>query len=42
MVKLYSDDIEKRDLLRKIEDLHKEFYSSQLQIRSYLESVKII
>lgn len=37
----YIDDIEKRELLRKIEDLHKDFYSSQLQVRSYLENVII-
>ena len=35
----YLDDTEKRELLRKIEDLHKEFYSNQLQVRSYLENV---
>lgn len=35
----YSDEIEKKDLVKRIEDLHRDYYSSQLQIRSYHENV---
>lgn len=35
----YLDEIEKKDLLKKIEDLHREFYQNQLQMRTYQESV---
>ena len=38
----YSDEIEKKDLLKKIEDLHKEFYEHQLQMRGYQENVSSI
>ena len=35
----YPDEIEKKELLKRIEDLHHDFYSSQLQVRSYHENV---
>jgi len=37
--KSYLDEIEKKDLVKKIEDLHRDYYSSQLQVRSYHENV---
>ena len=40
--KLHSDEIEKTDLLKKIEELHKEYYLNQLQMRAYQENVKNI
>jgi hypothetical protein len=36
-----SDEDEKRELLKRIEDLHKDFYENQLKIRSYHENVRI-
>lgn len=35
----YADEIEKKELVKRIEDLHRDYYSSQLQIRSYHENV---
>ena len=35
----HLDEIEKKDLLKRIEDLHREYYMNQLQIRSYHETV---
>jgi hypothetical protein len=39
---LKTDDIEKKHLLKEIEDKHKEFYLHQLVIREHVENVKII
>ena len=35
----YIDEIEKKDLLKKIEDLHKDYYVNQLLMREYQENV---
>ena len=42
MVKINLDEIEKKELLKKIEDLHREYYLNQLQMRSYQENVYFI
>jgi argininosuccinate lyase len=42
MVRVIIDETEKKDLLKKIEDLHKEYYSNQLQMRVYQEGVSFI
>ena len=37
---MHLDEFEKKDLLKKIEDLHRDYYENQLRIRSYHENVK--